>query len=50
MNNACSSQPDRDEDGYELSKADRGRSLQNVQVLQDVRDSHQAEGSQEPKT
>lgn len=50
MNDASSGQPDGDEDGYELGETNRTRCLQNVEVLEDVRDRHQSQGSEEPQS
>lgn len=50
MNDASSGQPDGDEDGYELGEANGARCLQNVEVLEDVRDRHQSQGSEEPQS
>ena len=47
MNDASSCQPDRDEDGDQLREANAGRRLQDVEILQDVRHSHEPERSEE---
>ena len=47
VDDSCGREPDRDEDGDELCESDgRGR-LEDVEVLQDVGDGHQAEGAEE---
>ena len=65
MNDPRRGQPDRDKDRDELgqsgtqttnrvlsppSQPDAGASLQNIEILEDVWDCHQPEGSQEPQT
>ena len=47
VNDASSCQPDRDEDGDQLREANAGRRLQDVEILQDVRHSHEPERSEE---
>ena len=46
MDDSSGSQPDGDEDGDELGQPDGGRRLQDVQVLKDIRNCHQTEGSE----
>ena len=43
------SEPDRDEEGEELGESDGGGGLEDVEVLEDVRDTHQSHGPQEPQ-
>lgn len=42
-------EPDGDEHGDELRQPDGRRRLEDVQVLQDVRHRHEAEGAEEPE-
>lgn len=42
-------EPDGDEDGDQLGQSDGGRRLEDVQVLENVRNSHKAEGTEKPE-
>ena len=42
-------EPDRDEEGEELGQSDGGGGLEDVEVLEDVGNTHQPHGSQEPQ-
>ena len=46
VNDSGGGEPRGDEHGADLRQADRGGRLENVEVLQDVRKGHQAEGAQ----
>ena len=50
VNHPGAREPDRDEQGEELGQSDGGRGLEDVEVLEDVRDAHQPHRSQEPQT
>ena len=50
VNHPGAREPDRDEQGEELGQSDGGRGLEDVEVLEDVRDTHQPHRSQEPQT
>lgn len=47
MNDASSGEPDGDEYGDELGETNGARCLQNVEVLEDVGNRHQSQGSEE---
>lgn len=47
VNDSRTGQAGRNEDGEKLRQSDGGRGLQNVQVLQNVRDGHKAKRTQE---
>ena len=46
MNDARGREPRGDEHGADLRQPDRRRRLENVEVLQNVREGHEAEGAQ----
>jgi len=50
MYESSAGEPDADERGDELTEADAVGSLENVEILQDVRDSHQTQSASEPQT
>jgi len=50
VDEACPGEPDTDERGDELTEADTVGRLEYVEVLQNVRDGHQPQGSSEPQT
>lgn len=47
VNQPGGGQPDGDDNGDQLSQSNGGGGLQHVQVLQNVRKGHQAQGAQE---
>ena len=49
VNDAGCREPDRDEDGDELCQPDGCGGLEDVEVLEDVGDGHQAQGAEEPQ-
>ena len=50
VNNPSPSKPDRDEERDQLGQSDGGRSFENVEILQDVGNTHQSHRSQEPQS
>jgi hypothetical protein len=49
MNDSGCCEPDGDEDGDELCESNGRRSFEDVEVLEDVGDGHEAESPQEPE-
>ena len=49
MHHPSPREPDRDKEGEELGQSDGGGGLEDVEVLEDVRDTHEPHGSQEPQ-
>ena len=49
VNNPRPRQPDGHEEGDQLGQSDGGRRLENVEILQDIRDTHKSHGSEEPQ-
>ena len=49
MHHPSPREPDRDEEGEELGQSDGGGRLEDVEVLEDVGNTHQPHGSQEPQ-
>jgi len=50
MDESGAGEPDADESGNELAKADAVGRLEHVEVLQYVRDGHQTQSTCEPQT
>ena len=50
MNNSSTSEPDRHEERDELGESDGGGRLENVEILQDIRHTHQSHSSEEPQS
>jgi len=50
MYESSAGEPDADERGDELTEADAVGSLEDVEILQDVRDGHQTQSASEPQT
>jgi len=50
VHEAGAGEPDADERGDELTEPDAVRSLENVEILQNVGDRHQAKSSRKPQT
>ena len=50
VNHTRTSQPDGDKERDQLGKSDRGCSLEDVEILKDVRNTHEAHCSQEPQS